>query len=288
MARREHRTVGDLRRWFVALLAGFGLMLVMDVGAEQDEYVVGIFPYFAPTRLEALYAPIASDLAALTKKPVRLRTALSFDSFFERLGEQDYDLALVQPFYHVAAVDKFGYLPLVHADQGFRSVVVVKADSGIRTGLDLRGKMIATPPVHVPAVQLARQTMRELGLELDKDVQFRAMPSADSCLQQVLNDGADACITGPLGASTFAARSNIQFHTVIETMALPNLSFVVHPRVDDELRQRWRDFLLGLAASDDGRAILQRIQVGSFVSTESGDYDVVREFIGRMEEPWHP
>ena len=155
MARRDQRISVVLRRCVVAMLAASGLLMVMDVGAAQDEYVIGIFPYFTPTRLEALYAPIASDLNTLSDQPVRLRTALSFESFFERLGEGVYDIALVQPFFHVAAVDKFGYLPLVHADQGFRSVVVVKADSEIRTGQNLSGKVAATPPAHVPAVQLA-------------------------------------------------------------------------------------------------------------------------------------
>ena len=75
---------------------------------------------------------------------------------------------------------------------------------------------------------------------------------------------------------------------VIETMVLPNLSFVVHPRVDDALRQGWQSYLLGLADSDHGRAILEGIQINTFVPTEVGDYEIVREFIGRMEEPWHP
>lgn len=264
------------------------LLFAQDVFASQDNYVLGVFPYFSPTRLEGLYSPMAAELNAHTDKPVRFRTTSDFQSFLENLRAGEYDLALVQPFFYVAAVDEMGYMPLVRADRPFRSVVVVMADSEIRQASDLRGKLIATPPPHVPAVHLARQALRQQGLSLQEDVQFRALPNADSCLQQLMIGHADACVTGPLGASSFAQRHGVNFHTVIETIALPNLAFIVHSRVDEAQRARWQTYLSELSSNESGQVILESINVRAFVPAKDRDYDPVRRFIEQMDGPWLP
>lgn len=276
-----------------ALVGGYGMLLAcllvtLDAWASQDDYVLGIFPYFSASRLEGLYAPMAAELERVSGKPVRLRSATSFQAFLDNLRQGEYDLALVQPFFYVAAVDEMSYRPLVRADRPFRSVVVVMADSPIRQAADLKGRLIATPPAHVPAVHLARHALREQGLSLADEVRFRAFPSADSCLQQLMIGSADACVTGPLGASTFASRHGIAFHTVIESVALPNLAFIVHQRVDPAQGERWRDYLTGLSNSESGREVLKSINVRAFVTAQDQDYDPVRRFVQQLDGPWLP
>jgi phosphonate transport system substrate-binding protein len=256
--------------------------------ASEEGYRLGIFPYFAPTRLEEIYAPVAAELASATGKPVRFRTASSFARFFDNLRDGDYDIALIQPFFYVPAADQFGYLPLVRVQERFRSVLVTLDSSPLRDVQQLRGGIIASPPAHVPAVHLARQSLREQGLVPDRDVSFRDFNSADSCLQQVLIGAADACVTGPLGARGFEVRHNVKLRTLLETISLPSLVFVVHPRVPEADRARMLQTLASLNTTEHGKQILERINTAAFVPANDRDYDEVRQFVAKLEEPWLP
>jgi ABC-type phosphate/phosphonate transport system substrate-binding protein len=99
---------------------------------------------------------------------------------------------------------------------------------------------------------------------------------------------ADACVTGPLGASSFANRHGVNFHTVVETISLPNLAFIVHSRVDEAQRDRWQAYLSELASNESGKEILESINVRAFVPAEDREYDPVRRFVEQLDGPWLP
>jgi phosphonate transport system substrate-binding protein len=231
---------------------------------------------------------VAADLSAATGQRLHFRTASNYASFFDKLMRGDYDLALVQPFFYVAAVDEAGYLPVARVSQPFRSVVVVLASSPIEQVSDLRGKVIASPPLHVPAVHLARQAIRDHGLSPSEDMHFREYTSADSCLHQVMIGTADACVSGPIGAASFQTRHQVQFRTLIETIALPNLAVVAHPRVPAALRQQWGERLQALSQNSEGQTMLQQLNIPAFIHFVDSDYDVVRRFVYALDEPWLP
>ncbi|ACL72203.1 ABC-type phosphate/phosphonate transport system periplasmic component-like protein [Thioalkalivibrio sulfidiphilus HL-EbGr7] len=276
----------------IGLIALFFLLLVTAgmprAGASEEGYRMGVFPYFSPTRLEEIYAPVAAELSSATGQPVRFRTASTFARFFENLRDGDYDIALIQPLYYVPAADEFGYLPLARVREPFRSVVVTLDSSPLRQLEELRGGLIASPPTHVPAVHLARQALRERGLVPDRDLSFREFNTADSCLQQVLIGAADACVTGPLGARSFELRHSVKLRTLLETISLPSLVFVVHPRVPETDRAALLEALVGLNTTEHGRQILERINTAAFVPALDHDYDEVRRFVTTLEEPWLP
>lgn len=269
------------------------LMLCMlawtpPASASEEGYKMGVFPYFSPTRLEEMYAPVAAELSSAIGKPVRFRTAPSFAGFFENLREGSYDIALLHPFYYIPAADEFSYLPLVRVEERFRAVLVSLDTSKVREMDDLRGRVIASPPAHGSAVHMIRQTIRDRGLHPDQDMSFREFSSVSACLQQVMIGEADACVSGPLAARSFEQRNNIRLHTIMESISLPSLVIVVHPRVLGVDREHMREILAELNTTEQGREILERINIGAFVLAEDRDYDEVRRFVSTLEEPWLP
>ena len=109
-------------------------------GAPEDAYTFGVFPYLSAARLEPIYVPVALEMSKVLERPVRFRTSSEFRRFFEILSQQQFDFALIQPFWYPPAADRFEYLPLVRFEEPFTSVIMVPEDSPIKSVADLRGK----------------------------------------------------------------------------------------------------------------------------------------------------
>ena len=249
---------------------------------------MGIVPYFTPSRLEIIYAPVAAELSRQLDGRVDFRTATSFDKYFWKLKDQDFDIALVHPLYYVPAVDQFDYVPLVRMLEPFKALIVVPQDSPIQKTSDLKGKIIATPPTHLPAVHLARSALKQAGLNEQDDVIFMAMKTVDACLQRMLSGSAHACVAPPFAANAFQSSSGANLRTILETVELPNLTFVVHKRVPESERARIKAAMLAWNDTANGQKLLKKIKTRRFIPAEDRDYDQVRRFVLSLGEAWLP
>lgn len=256
--------------------------------AAEAAYTFGVFPYFSPSRLEEIYAPAVLDVAQRIGRPLQFRTASSFDKFFFQLKAQAYDIALIQPLYYVPAVDEFGYLPLARMQEPLKSQIVVPGDSPIRAASDLQGRVIATPPAHVPVVHLARKSLRDLGLVGGRNVSFEEMKTVDACLQQPLTGAAQACVAPPFAVQSFQKSTGVALRVVLESAPLPNLALVVHKRVPPADRERIKAAILGWKDTPSGQAVLKSINTQGFVATSDADYQPVRAFVRGLDEQWLP
>ncbi len=246
---------------------------------EERPYKFGVFPYFSPLRLEAIYAPIGQAIGEAVGRPVRFRTASRFDLFFKNLEAGKYDVALIQPFWYVPAVDRFGYLPLARIQEPLRAMIVVLDEGPIRTLEDLRGTTLATPPHKGPVTRLVTDALREQGLLPGRDLVLKSYKSVDSCVQQVAIGEADACVSGHLVTGLIEDMLQVRLRVLMETRGIPNLSFVVHSRVPEEDRARLHEAIIGWDATDAGRALLKGMGANRFVTSRDSDFDVVRAML---------
>ena len=51
-----------------------------------DGYELGVLPFQAPARISKVFAPVASELAGILGKPVRLRSSATLSSFKDGLN----------------------------------------------------------------------------------------------------------------------------------------------------------------------------------------------------------
>lgn len=249
---------------------------------------LGVAPYFAPSRLEEIYAPAAAELSHSLRRSVSFRTSSSWDRFFSQLKAQQYDIALVHAFFYVPAADEFGYVPLARMREPFTAVVVVPQDSPIRGPDDLRGKVIATPPPYLPAVHLGKKTLRDRGLVRGQTVKFEETRTVDACLQQALVGEAQACIAPPFAVNAFQARNGVRLRVLLEPPELPSPVFVAHRRVPESERERIRAALLDWNRTAAGQAVLRSINTQALVPARDEDYQPVRSFVRGLDEPWLP
>ncbi len=257
---------------------------------QQDQakagvtYKLGVFPYLTPLRMEAIYAPVSAALGQALDHPVQFRTSSRFELFFAKLKAKDYDIALIQPFWYVPAVDQFGYLPLARMEEPFTSMIMVLDDSPLRSPEDLRGKTLATPPAFVPVTRMASKALKEIGIVPGRDLEMKAFKSVDSCFQQVLIGSASACVSPPFAPPVIEEKLNVKLRALMKTPSIPNLTFVVHSRVPAEDRARFEQAILSWDTDDSGRALLQGIKTRRFVPARDAEYDVVRALIKEVQQ----
>jgi len=271
-------------RFSLTLLSVLFTMSVSSSAIGEDEKPLrfGVFPYLSAALLEDIYAPVAKELSEKTNTRVHFRTASNFPQFFKKLRLQHYDIALIQPFWYPAAVDKHSYQPLARMKEPFTSLIMVPESSNLYTIEDLRGKVIATPPAFVPVVHMAKQALREAGLVVGKDVTFAQNRSVDSCFQQVVMGNAVACVAPPFAPAVIEEKMKIKLRVLLRTPAIPNLSLLVHKRVPGDKVEAIRQAVLGWQNTERGRVLLRGMKTEGFVPAIDREYDVVRETIKEL------
>lgn len=286
------RAAGSCRHTRRGLVAGAGLALATGVlagwpaRAADDAYTLGVIPYKVAAELEAVYAPLAAELGTALGRPVRFRTAAESSQFLPRLLQGRFDIALVQPFYYLAAAQEAGYLPLVRVREPYEALLVARADGPLRTPADLRGRTVATPPRYSPNTVILLQALRERGLMPGRDFHVLTTRSQSACLDQVLTGAADACASGAVQLPPDGGAVGLR--TLLDAGGLPGVVFIVHARVPAPERERLRQALLALADRPAGQPMLRSLHSRALVPANDADYDVVRQFVGRLEEPWLP
>ena len=259
-------------------LIAISLCLIATVlSAKELSYKFGVFPYLSPLRMDQIYSPATQQLSIILDRPVKFTTSSSHQKFLKRLKSEFYDFALIQPFWYPLAVDQHNYLPVVRMREPFVSLIMTLDNSVYKTISDLKGTVIATPPVNVPVVHLARQTLIDNGITPGEDIQFAHFNSVDSCFQQVLIGKASACVSPPYATSAFEKAMKTNLRVLMKSRALPNMSLVIHKRVDKELRGKIQKEFISWSSSDHGRTILNNIQTQGFIPVRDNEYDVIRK-----------
>ncbi len=253
--------------------------------ASQEAYTLGVFPYLSAARLEPIYVPVALEMSKTLERPVGFLTSTEFRKFFEKLSQQRFDFALIQPFWYPPAAERFNYLPLVRFEEPLTSMIAVPEDSPVKSIDDLRGKTVATPPAFVPVVHMARRALKDRGLVTGVDLEFRAYKTVDSCFQQVLIGHASACVAPSFALRKIEEKLQVKLRTVLESPSIPNLSLVAHSRIPPAQREKVKDLLLSWdsGATGPSNGLLKEINTRRFVPAIDAEYDVVRSYLREIE-----
>lgn len=244
----------------------------------DDGLRLGVFPYMAARQTIELYGPVAADMARTLGRRVRLESTSTMADYARALASQRYDIALVQPFDYLEAVERFGYLPLAQLSEPLVARFYVRDSSPHQSLADLRGTTIALPPATTAIARVAFRTLHEQGLEPGRDLQLRYLGSHDDCLQQLWIGAVSACAAGPAPAQVFARRMNAQLRPVHAAAPIPQVAILVHPRLPAAQRARLQARLIDWRDSDQGRALLRGLGMPGFVAPRPADYEVMRQF----------
>lgn len=252
--------------------------------AAAETLHLGVFPYLPPGKLQELFEPIAADLEKALNRKITLSTRAEYESFASALKAQEFDIALIHPFDYPAARDRHGYLPIARRKEELRALILVSADSPIRTLADLRGKTIANPPREAAVSYLTSMALLGAGIDPAKGIKRDFGKSHFSCMQKVLIGEADACGTAYQALMHFEKEKQLtaKFRVLHESEPISHALFVVHKRISGKERDALQARILDWQNTVAGRQIIDAGQFIPFVAAADKDYVSVRKIMNKI------
>jgi phosphonate transport system substrate-binding protein len=215
-----------------------------SMASENNELILGVFPYVSPGQLAAFHTPLKDYLAKSLHRPVTLVTAPDFDSFVERTSQGQYDIIITAPHLGRFAETHDGYKRLAQTGHFVQGIFLTRKDSGIRKIEDLRGKtvMIAQPISII--YQMAEHTLRKKGLVPGETVTILDTRTHNNAMYAPLRGEADASVTGTLLWQVIGKEQKDQMRVIGTTEEAPGFMVMANKRLPTRDIEKIKSLLL--------------------------------------------
>lgn len=259
----------NLLRALQSALLLFVLLLSSPANAEES-YTFAVAPQYEQRKLFAIWQPVVDELSRRTGYKLKLVATLTVPEFESELAKGRFDFAYINPYLVVKKNQSQGYIPLIRDRQPLRGILVVRKDSPLKSPAELDGAKLAVPALDALGACLL------LRAELDQTFKTKLTPvdvkSHSSVYLQVA--------TGQLPAGGGVEKTlQVQDKAVQDTLRvlyttrdMPSHPIVAHPQLPANVRQALQRALLELAATEEGKKVLQNIPMPEPVATSVQDY----------------
>ncbi|MGB0749478.1 MAG: phosphate/phosphite/phosphonate ABC transporter substrate-binding protein [Magnetospiraceae bacterium] len=290
---------GTTLRALIVLLLSFRVLVCDAAFAETsspaelkstNKLIVGVFPRRGFKQTLQIFSPLATYLQTGLGRPVELWAAADYTTFERHLAAEEYDLVHLNQSQYIKARDRSGYDAIIQNEEfgepSLRAAIFVRADSGIDSLQDLRGKTIAFGGNKDAMVSYIIPTflMRKANI-LEGDYKEKFASNPPSALMSMIIRESEAAGAGekrlqlPLIAKRIAPGS---VKALAVSDAFSHLPWAVHPRVDPHTKAQLRDLLLALEETEKGRKILSTAKLTGFNPAADADYDMHRLILDLM------
>ncbi|MFV1958630.1 MAG: phosphate/phosphite/phosphonate ABC transporter substrate-binding protein [Planctomycetota bacterium] len=248
---------------------------------------IGIGAMLSPSATLDLYGRLVDALGEELHRPAVMVQRATYAEMNDLLKAGRVDAALVCTGAYLQGKRDFGLealvVPSFDGSPTYRSVILVRTDSGIDRLEDLEGKRFAfVDPLSNTGRMYAVRRLLELGRTPDDFFTWTYTHAHDKSIRAVkerLVDGAavDELVYTFLRAREPAATEGLKVLERSEAFGAPPV--VVVPTVTPALRAKLRQAFLGLTGSKTGRAILAGLSIERFVEPTKGLYESARRQI---------
>ncbi len=266
------------------------------IGTRERPIRMAFVPSLDAQAVLSTAQPLAEALNRETGLYFDVSVPTSYTAVIEAMGVGQVDVAWLATFAYVLAHDKYGVEVILttirQGSKAYRSQIITRSDSGIRTLDDLRGKRFAfvdsasASGFLYPVALLAKSN-------IDYKSAFAETVNAgghDKVVIAVYNRQVDAGATfgnsietgAPTDARTLVA-STIpdvmeQVIPIAVTDPIPNDTVSLRRGLDPGIARRIRDGLLKLSENPDGQKLLRDLyNINGLAEASDADYNSVRE-----------
>lgn len=215
---------------------------------------LGLLPNLSARILLAQYQPVREYLERTLQRPVQVSTAPSWNAFFRRTAELEYDVVVTAAnMARVAQLDG-GWLPLVSYAPQIKGLVVVAKRKPLSQIGELRGQRLALSNPQSLVTLRGMQWLAEQGLKRNVDFATMDTPTDDSVGNLVVRGD---CAAAMLSGGEFRAiaddvRSQLQL--LVNFAEVPSFIVIASPKLAPVQAAAIQRALLGFAAgSDEGK-----------------------------------
>lgn len=269
------------------------------VGYVPEKLTVQFVPSQNADTLEAKAKPLEKLLSDKLGIPVQVSISTDYNTIIEAMASKKVDVGFLPPTAYVLAKEKgaanvilqaqrFGVqdetgAPTEELVDFYKSMIIVKKDSNIKTIEDLKGKKIAFQNVTSSAGFVwPAGLLLEHGLDPLKDVKGLTVKGHDQGVIAVLNGDVDAAAIFQDARVTVAKDYPTVFEDtrVLEfTAKIPNDTIAVRSDMNAEWSEKIQDAFIALGKDESSRSIIFEIYSHQgYVKSEDSIFDIVREY----------
>ena len=254
--------------------------------AGNVEYSLGIVPQQSSQKLATMWLPLIDYLNAQTGFSITFSTAKDIPTFEDRVAEQEYDLAYINPYHYVVFSDSANYVPLARdAHKRISGIIVVREDSPYTTLQQLHGATLAFP---APAAFAASIIPRGMLAKENISINAQYVNSHDSVYLNVING------LFPAGGGIIRTlehlpkMQNEKLRILWRSQDFTPHALAVHSRVPEAHRKKILAALIALNDSAENAHLLRGINFSGFAEAQDSDWDDVRELgILSLSRPYY-
>ncbi len=296
------------------VVLGMSLLALAGCGgkSEPDNEVQELNVQFVPTNndgsMEAKAKPFAEYLTEKLGRPVNVTLATDYSTIVEAMASGQVDIGIMPPAAYVQARDQGAAKAILTSQLGaydqetglpkegelsgtFKGEVLVRADSGLETLEDLKGKRIATlSPNSASGYIYPVAEMKNLGIDPTKDCTLTTVNDIPSEMTAVLNGQQDACFVFEGARNVF--QGVFPEEDLFETLNvlyltegdIPNDAIAVQPDMDEELVAQVKDVFLNMKNDEAGSDAMSLWSHLGYEEVDESVYDTVKDYTAKAAE----
>jgi phosphonate transport system substrate-binding protein len=222
-------------------------------------YTFDVVPQLTAAKIYTTWSPLLQRVGQDAGLCFELRVSATIPEFEQKLLKGEPEFVFLNPYHAVLAHQKKKYQPLLaDSEDLLTGILVVRADSPIKTLEELKGKSITFPAPNAFAASLL------IRAELAKkkiDITPVFVKTHSNVYRSII--GKDAVAGGGVNNTldNEAPEVRQQLRVLFETPAYTPHPIVTHPSVTVAVRDRFLKAMLKLTQDDEGRKLLDGINL---------------------------
>ena len=281
-----------------------------DSGSSSGDYkpkelTVQFVPSQNADKLEAKAKPLEKLLSDKLGIPVKVSVSTNYNTIVEAMKSKKVDVGFLPPTAYTLAHDQKAADLLLQAQRygvnkdgssnkklvdDYKSEILVKKDSKIKSLKDLKGKKIALQDVTstagytFPLATLKKET----GINATKDMKIVNVKGHDQAVISLLNGDVDAAAVFQ-DARTIVKKDqpNVFKDTKILklTESIPNDTISVRPDMDKKFQEKLKKAFKEIAKSKKGHKIISEVYSHEgYTDTKDSNFDIVRKYEKEVQD----
>jgi phosphate/phosphite/phosphonate ABC transporter binding protein len=244
---------------------------------------LGLAPAEDALSMNKSFGPLAEFLGQLLGQKIFIRLGESYGQAIEDLGSGRALLSYQTPSTYIEAHERFGVFPLVvplaKGEPYYQSAVVVRADSGINSLAELRGKRFAFGDAKSTGNKAMPESMlKEAGINLHDLAKHGFVGSHDNVAKAVLARDYDG---GGLMLSVAEKYTGQGLKILATSSRIPQFPICASAKLSEADRERVAEALVNLKDPQVLGAL--GAHVTGFARIADKDYDGVRAMLKRLK-----
>jgi len=259
------------------LIVSLSGLIPRTVSAQLPDkaYSLAIVPQYSPLDVHQAWSPVLEHIRNKSRISISLVTYDGFAGFINDLKKGKPDLAYMAPYHLVRARQQQGYIPLLRSNkQPLHGLLVVPQNSPIQDLRGLKGARIAFPSPNAFAASLyLRAHLNSKGIKY-QPAYVKNHSNVYRLVAQHNNTKAGVEAGGGVNLSIARQSDEMreQLRIIYKTPPLVTHPVCSHPRVPKKDRQIITKAIMELATTEDGRKMLDAIQLSMPVITQYKEY----------------